>query len=342
MFRIDASAIDKSLPVPVGMQLHGLLTYALSFEDLPYGTKLQSVRQLAAELNIAPMTVNQVYQQLRAAGLVEMRPGLGAFTARDPHRPQGEAARLSSLRSDIEAMLGKAESMGLTSLDLVSMINAQAQLHKPRAGLDIVFVGIFEGPTRDYVSQLSKVLAPSDTIRQVTIDMIEGSPEARAMCEAADLVLTFINREVKVKGIVPNANVMAIRLLPSQKTRQALAGLDPRTRVAAIAYFQDYVSVMRPSVAKFAPHVEDIRISWCAAADVRAVIEACDAVVYASGADHIADMVRPGVPCFEFRHAVDPTALEDVLVPSLSQLRRAKIVSNEPERPPTEGAARAG
>ncbi len=50
----------------------------------------------------------------------------------------------------------------------------------------------------------------------------------------------------------------------------------------------------------------------------------CDAVVFASGADHVAQLVRPGVPCFEFRHAPDPSALETILVPRLGQLRQAK------------------
>ena len=90
VFRIDASSIDKSLPVPVGTQLHGLLNYALAFGGIPYGTKLQSVRQLAAELNIAPMTVSQVYQRLRNEGLIEMRQGLGAFATSDPGKRTGE------------------------------------------------------------------------------------------------------------------------------------------------------------------------------------------------------------------------------------------------------------
>ena len=73
MFQIDANSIDKSLPVPVGTQLHGLLSYALAFGGIPYGSKLQSVRQLAAELGIAPMTVSQVYQRLRDSGLIDSR-----------------------------------------------------------------------------------------------------------------------------------------------------------------------------------------------------------------------------------------------------------------------------
>jgi DNA-binding transcriptional regulator YhcF (GntR family) len=105
MFTIDASSIDKSLPVPVGTQLHGLLSYVLAFSEMPYGTKLQSVRQLAGELGIAPMTVSQVYQQLRDEGLIEMRAGLGAFTARDALAVAASGQPINALRGDIEAIL---------------------------------------------------------------------------------------------------------------------------------------------------------------------------------------------------------------------------------------------
>ena len=37
MFAIDASSIDRSLPVPVGKQLYGLLSYVLAFGDMPKG-----------------------------------------------------------------------------------------------------------------------------------------------------------------------------------------------------------------------------------------------------------------------------------------------------------------
>lgn len=329
MFPIDATSIDKSLPVPVGTQLHGLLSYALAFSDLPSGTKLQSVRQLAAELGIAPMTVAQVYQRLRDAGLIEMRKGLGAFTTRGSHQPSGDQQPVSLLRADIEILIGKAEKLGVSTIALASMISAQAQLRKPKAGLDIIFIGIFEDPARDYVDQIRPVLSSSDHIRILTLDTLKASEEARAICVAADLVLTFVHREAEVRAVVRDANILALRFIPSEQTRQALAGLDPRSRVAAVTYFQDYIAIMRPSVLEFAPHVSDIKVTWTSAPDLGDIIAVSDAVIFASGADHIAALVRPGVRCFEYRHAPDPRALENVLVPHLTDLRRGKIAQNE-------------
>lgn len=329
MFPLDASSIDKSLPVPVGTQLHGLLNYVLTFRNIPYGTKLPSVRQLAADLGIAPMTVAQVYQQLRDAGFIEMRHGLGAFTATDPSKANSDALPVSILRADIEVMLGKAEQLGISTIQLAAMISAQAQLRKPRSGLSIVFIGIFEGPARDYVEQIRPVLSAADQIRILTLDTLTVSQEARQICLDADLVLTFVHREAEVRGLVGAANILALRFIPSEQTRQALAGLDPRARVAAVTYFQEYIAIMRPSVREFAPHVSDIKVTWAAAPDLAQVITNCDAVIFASGADHIADLVPPGVRCFEYRHAPDPGAMQNVLVPHLADLRRDRIAGTD-------------
>lgn len=338
MFPIDASSIDKSLPVPVGTQLHGLLSYTLAFGDLPYGTKLQSVRQLAAELGIAPMTVSQVYQQLRDEGLIEMRQGLGAFIARERHSAGDQDQPINALRGDIEKVIGKAEALGVSTMALVSMINAQAQLRRPSVGLTIVFVCIFEGPGRDYVEQIRPALGANDSITLVTLESLRAVGQQRNACLAADVVLTFMHREAEVRALVGTDNVLGLRFIPSQRTRQNLAGLDPRMRVAAVTHFQEYIAIMRPSVREFAPHVADVRVTWSTSPDLREVIGGCDVVIYASGADHIADLVRGNVQCFEYRHAPDPGALDTTLVPHLTVLRQRRIT----QEPGAEGSVAEG
>ncbi|MHA6732348.1 GntR family transcriptional regulator [Devosia sp. A369] len=325
MFPIDASSIDKSLPVPVGTQLHGLLSYTLAFGDLAHGTKLQSVRQLAAELGIAPMTVSQVYQQLRDEGLIEMRQGLGAFIAREHNGAADQDQPINALRADIEKVIGKAAALGVSTMALVSMINAQAHLRQPSVGLRLVFVCIFEGPGRDYVEQIRPALGVNDSIRLVTLNSIRSAGAERDACIQADLVLTFMHREGEVRGVLGVENVLGLRFIPSQQTRQNLAGLDPRKRVAAVTHFQEYIAIMRPSVREFAPHIADVRVTWSSAPDLQEVIGACDVVIYATGADHVADLVRANVQCFEYRHAPDPGALDTSLVPHLTALRQRRV-----------------
>ncbi|SME99676.1 DNA-binding transcriptional regulator YhcF, GntR family [Xaviernesmea oryzae] len=325
MFTIDASSIDRSLPVPVGKQLYGLLSYVLSFGDMPKGVKLQSVRQLAAELDIAPMTVAEVYKQLRAEGLVEIRPGLGAFTVYEPNRQVGRIAPANALGADIDHLLEKAEGLGISPVTLASMVQAQAKLRKPRAHLNVVFVAIFEAPGRDYIEQIRPTFAANDVISLVTVDQVRESEDFRRQCSEADLVLTFVHREAELRGLVPDANILALRFIPSERTRQSLALLDPRMRVAAVTQLKDYIAIMRPSVREFAPHISDITVAWSYDEDLPDIIARCDVVIYASGADHVADLAGPNKRCFEYRHAPDPGVLENLLAPALAELRHNKI-----------------
>jgi hypothetical protein len=220
------------------------------------------------------------------------------------------------------------------------MVNAAALVRRPKTGLRIVFIAIFEGPGRDYVAQIRSVLSATDQIQIITLDALRVSQEARDISAAADLVLTFLHREPEVRALIPGAQLLGLRFVPSTKTRQTLAGLDSRARVAAVTYFQEYLSIMRPSVREFAPHVNDIRVAWASAPDLRDTLMGCDAVVFASGADHVADLVEPGVLCFEYRHAPDPGALENVLVPALATLRHAKMAENEAERAEADPSTR--
>jgi hypothetical protein len=282
------------------------------------------------------MTVAQVYQRLRDAGLIEMKQGLGAFAVSDPDKRGGEHLPVSALRADIEVLIGKAEKLGVSTLTLTSMINAPAMLRRPTAGLRIVFLAIFEGPGRDYVAQIKPVLAATDQVQLLTLDSLRVSEEARKVSSEADIVLTFLSREAEVQALIPEARVLGLRFIPSERTRQALAGLDPRMRVAAVTYFQEYIAIMRPSVREFAPHIADIKVTWSSAPDLPTIVRECDAVIFASGADHVTDLVPPGVPCFEYRHAPDPGALESVLVPHLAELRRGMLAGIQSEQQTSE------
>ncbi|MFV0298456.1 MAG: GntR family transcriptional regulator [Hyphomicrobiaceae bacterium] len=318
-FPFDASCIDKSLPVPVGQQLYGLLSYHLSHGDLPKGTKLPSVRRLAADLGIAQATVAHVYQKLRDARLMELRKGSGAYTCLSISQQADHG--LTALRTDIEVLLNKAERLGVSPMSLVSMVNAQAQMRRARPGLRIIFAVIFEGPGADYIDAVRPLLSPNDRISMVTFDALRTEEVAREMCRKADLVLTFLHRETELAAIIPGAPILGLRFIPSNETRRALATIDPRARVAAITQLKDYIAIMRPSVTRFAPHVSDITVSWSYAPDLDAIIAESDVVIYATGADHIARMVRPGITCFEYRHAPDPAVLENELAPRLAALR---------------------
>lgn len=66
---------------PIYVQIRDLIAAAIIDGHYKAGDALPSVRVLAAEQKVNPLTVSKAYQELQAAGLVSARRGLGLYVA---------------------------------------------------------------------------------------------------------------------------------------------------------------------------------------------------------------------------------------------------------------------
>lgn len=78
MSPVDAKWDDSQ---PIYRQLHDRVVAMMLEGVLKEGDALPSVRQVATEYRLNPLTVLKSYQQLADEGLVEKRRGLGMFVA---------------------------------------------------------------------------------------------------------------------------------------------------------------------------------------------------------------------------------------------------------------------
>ncbi|MET7771584.1 GntR family transcriptional regulator [Nocardia sp. NPDC005366] len=80
--------INTASPVPPYEQLRLGIIARVRAGELTAGTKIPTVRALAAELGIAPNTVARAYRELEADGVLETRGRQGSFIASsgDPTR----------------------------------------------------------------------------------------------------------------------------------------------------------------------------------------------------------------------------------------------------------------
>src|SRR3982751_5707969 len=86
---LHAVAIDAASPVPPYEQLRRQLARQIGDRTLAVGTRLPTVRRLAADLGLAVNTVARAYRELEESGLVETRGRAGTFVA-----ASGEALRI--------------------------------------------------------------------------------------------------------------------------------------------------------------------------------------------------------------------------------------------------------
>ena len=163
--------IDRDLPVPFGVQLRGLIEYGIACGELAPGSRLPSVRELAASLGLAPMTVSQVYKELKASGLIEGRAGAGTFVAAiDPgDRPTRLTDRARRCRPPDRrgARPGRAAAWSCSACSTRALLAAAGS---GRGSLRVTLVGLFPGATRDYAAAIEARLRAGETVEAVTLE----------------------------------------------------------------------------------------------------------------------------------------------------------------------------
>src|SRR5688572_9540277 len=87
-------SVDPRDPVPVWKQIEDGVRRLVAAGALRPGGSIPSVRELARDLRVNPMTVSKAYQHLSDAGLLEVRRGEGTFVASQaPHITRAEKTR---------------------------------------------------------------------------------------------------------------------------------------------------------------------------------------------------------------------------------------------------------
>jgi DNA-binding transcriptional regulator YhcF (GntR family) len=307
--------VDRELPVPLGIQLRGLIEYGIACGELVKGERLPSVRELADIAGVAPMTVSQVYRDLKQAGLIAAQSGSGTFVI---GRPQTKliSAVGNDLHRRIDLLIEEGLAMGLRPSGLVALVSARIFFRTGRAApTQIMVVGMFQAATARYARLISAHLGAVAAVDAVTLEAIEREDDLRAQAAAADLVVTFANRRREVEELLGTTRVVAISFIPSEETRLALASLDPLAKVAIVSRFPEFLPIMKSGVQRFAPHAQRTCASVLDSGEIAAAITEADVIIYETGAEVVVDRLRPGTPAIEYRHIPDPADIEGVIVP---------------------------
>jgi hypothetical protein len=276
---------------------------------------------MATQLGIAPMTVSQVYKELKDAGLLETKPGHGTFVSANVSaqaRP-----RLLEMQRRIDALLDEASAAGMAWPDLMGLINARINRRSlAMPGLHLVFIGLFDEATRAYGEDVQARLPSGDVIWTTTFAEVASNQLARQRALKADLILTLGNRKNDAQDLVgPKKPVFGVTYIPSERTRTLLAQIDPLAQVAIVSTFPEFLPMMKAGLQRFAPHVHDAHATLLASPTLAEELQRADVVVYASGSKRVTELVRSGATTFEYRHTPDPRDIDQALLPLLESIR---------------------
>lgn len=109
--------LDPEAAVPPYEQLRSAVAGQVAAGTLPAGTRLPTVRALAADLGLAANTVAKAYRALESDGVIETRGRAGTFVA---------SAALAELPAEVESLAASyvraARRAGLTAPEAVTLV----------------------------------------------------------------------------------------------------------------------------------------------------------------------------------------------------------------------------
>ena len=76
--------ISQTDPRPLYLQVMEQVRRRVAVGDLPAGTELPSIRQLASELQVSVITIKRAYLELERDGVISTRQGKGSVVADRP------------------------------------------------------------------------------------------------------------------------------------------------------------------------------------------------------------------------------------------------------------------
>ncbi|WP_062049076.1 GntR family transcriptional regulator [Bacillus sp. JCM 19034] len=106
---------------PIYEQITNQIKSAILAGELPEGTALPSIRQLAKDLQISVITTKRAYEELEKAGFIYSIVGKGSFVAEQNLEVIREK-KLKVIEEQLSAVITNSREIGLTLDDLQQLL----------------------------------------------------------------------------------------------------------------------------------------------------------------------------------------------------------------------------
>ena len=116
-------SVSPTSGLPLYRQLHDQFLSLIATGKLPAGEFLPSVRQVAQELQVNPMTVSKTYSLLERAGAVELVRGQGMRVLPPPTSNGRLKQRQESILPLLQQVATTAYQLSLTREQVLDLLN---------------------------------------------------------------------------------------------------------------------------------------------------------------------------------------------------------------------------
>src|ERR1700722_8762738 len=113
--------------VPIYLQLMQQVRRMVASGQLPPGTELPSVRDVATEYTVNPTTISKAYSLLENEGLLQRNRGKPMTISAGRHVSGSLHQRLKQIESQVEALVLAARQLEVTAEDLCQFIDRKME-----------------------------------------------------------------------------------------------------------------------------------------------------------------------------------------------------------------------
>lgn len=312
--------IDRSSDIPIHQQLKGGIENAISFGDWVVGDSLPSVRELAKQVGVAPVTVSKVYNALKDERLIETRSGSGTFVADSAFARIADHSEMPRLRHDIDAVIDLALNLGCSPSQFLALINGRVASHVASSDRKrITMIGRFDDATASYANFIEQQIGHLASVDATTMERLTSESAPSERIGADGLVLTFSYLEEEVRKLLPETKVVSLLFIPSEATRLALAAIDPAARVCVVSRFADFLPSLILGVRRFAAHLQFVTTYVFDDPALPTALADCDVLIHSTGGEGAVRFAPPEATKIEYRHIPDPGDINARVIPLITQ-----------------------
>jgi GntR family transcriptional regulator len=123
--------LSPNLGIPIYRQLVEQIRRMVASGQLAPGTPVPSVRDLALEHTVHPMTISKAYSLLEAEGLLERNRGKQMTVAQPRRNQTGLAPRLKQIEPELDALILAAKQLELSEAEIAKLLKKRWEEEKP-------------------------------------------------------------------------------------------------------------------------------------------------------------------------------------------------------------------
>jgi DNA-binding transcriptional regulator YhcF (GntR family) len=234
---LESLVLAPDRRLPIYLQIQHQLRYLITSGQLPPRSRLPTVREIAARLDVNGSTVALVYRNLRAEGLIDAAPGRGTFVSMRADGDTSLAERERLAIAAVERALLRNAALGFTSEFLLQRVSFALQRRShPRT---VVLIGGTRMVALKYAASIERRF-PNTAVVPFAVASVENQdPVLEAALSLAYDVVVFssLNRAAReaIRAVAQQHRLHTISGQVTEETVERLGAIGPEQSVCLLA-----------------------------------------------------------------------------------------------------------